>query len=123
MASKKQAQQKSEMVQTLTSLDYEQCVEALGQFSKAHPAAAKQKEFLGISVGFEANQPLIKITVTQLGAERFEREMGLPQEFEAAFPGARALMRVAIHAAPILTSAAPKSAASKKTAPVFPTKG
>jgi hypothetical protein len=121
MATKK-PQNKNETIQTLTGLEYEQCVDALDQFGKAYPDAAKQKEFLGISVGFEGGQPQIKITVTQLGAERFEREMALPSEFEATFPGARALLKITIYAAPILTSAAPKSAASKKTAPVFPVK-
>jgi hypothetical protein len=124
MAAKKTASAKADMpVETLTKLEYDQYVEVLAQFDRAYPAVGKQKEFLGISLTIEAGLMAIKITVTQLGEARFTEAMDLPKDFEATCPGARAPLKVWIKSAPILTSAAPKSAAGKKTAPVFPVKG
>lgn len=121
---KKQAPKKDskESVETLSKLEYEQYVSALEQFDQAYPEVGKQKEFLGIALAVEPGAMSVKITVTQLGEARFTEAMALPKEFEAAFPGAKAIFKIAIKPAPILTSATPKSAAGKKTAPVFPVK-
>lgn len=124
MAAKKTPSKKDakEAVETLTKLEYEQYVSALGQFDSAYPDVGKQKEFLGIALAIEPAGMSVKITVTQLGEGRFTEAMALPKEFEATFPGARAVFKITIKPAPILTSATPKSAAGKKTAPVFPVK-
>lgn len=126
MAGKKASEQK---VEILTRLDYEQCVEALRQFENNHPTMRQRKEFLGISVAMEAGVMAIKLTVTQLGEANFLEAMNLPKDFDAVYPTAeslspvaRASLKVLVKGAPILTSAAPKSAAGKKTAPVFPTR-
>lgn len=126
MAAKKASAQK---VEVLTRLDYEQCVEALRQFENSHPSMRRRKEFLGISVSMEAGAMAIKLTVTQLGEPQFLEAMNLPKDFDAVYPSAdspsplaRASLKVLVTGAPILTSAAPKSAAGKKTAPVFPTR-
>lgn len=108
-------------IETITKLEYEQFVDVLRQFEEQHPTMRDRREFLGISVTMEAGALALKVTVTQLGEPKFTEEMNLPKEFEAKFPGARAMLKVLIKSAPILTSAAPKSAAGKKTAPVFPT--
>lgn len=127
MAAKKANEQK--VVEILTRLDYEQCVEALRQFENSHPTMRQRKEFLGISVSMEAGVMAIKLTVTQLGEANFLEAMNLPKDFDAVYPNveapspvARASLKVLVKGAPILTSAAPKSAAGKKTAPVFPTR-
>lgn len=96
--------------------------EVIRQFDEAFVGMRSRKEFLGMSVASEAGQMAIKITVTQLGELKFTEEMNLPKEFEAKFTGARAMLKVSVKSAPIVTSAAPKSAAGKKTAPVFPVK-
>ena len=108
-------------IETLTKLEYGQFTEVLRQFEEVYPTMCERKEFLGISVSIDAGLLALKITVTQLGEVKFTEEMNLPKEFEATFPGAKAVLKVTIKSAPILTSAAPKSAAGKKTAPVFPT--
>ena len=118
MAAKKNSTIK---VEVLTRLDYDQCVESLRQFETAYPKMRSRREFLGLAVSMEAGEMAIKLTVTQLGEQQFVEAMALPQEFEAEFAAGRATLKVLIKGAPILTSAAPKSAAGKKTAPVFPT--
>ena len=110
-------------IETLTKLEYEQFTEVLSQFEKVYPEMRERKEFLGISVSIDAGVLALKITVTQLGESKFTEEMNLPKEFEATFPSARALLKITIKSAPILTSAAPKSVAGKKTAPIFPVTG
>lgn len=109
-------------IETLTRLEYDHYIDVLRQFEECHPTLRARKEFLGMSVATEAGQMMVKVTVMQTGEAKFTEEMNLPKEFEARFPGARALLKVSIKSAPILTSAAPKSSAGKKTAPVFPVK-
>jgi hypothetical protein len=120
MAAKKLSPQKIEI---LSRLDMEQLVECLRQFDEQYPAVRVRKEFLGIAVAIEPTGLLLRINVTQLGEVKFTEEAGLPMEFEANFEAinAKAILKVMIKSTPILTSAAPKSAAGKKTAPVFPT--
>lgn len=121
MAAKKISPQKLEI---LSRLDLDQFVDSIRQFDDGFPHLRARKEFLGIAVATEAAGLVLRINVTQLGEAKFTEEMGLPKEFEAVFEkaGAKAVLRVVIKSTPILTSAAPKSAAGKKTAPVFPTR-
>lgn len=107
-------------IEVLQRLEYEQIVSALRQFEDCHPTMRARKEFLGISISMEGGLMLIKITVTQLGEAAFVADMNFPKEFDANFENAKATLKVSVKSAPILTSAAPKSAAGKKTAPVFP---
>lgn len=109
-------------LEVLTRLEYEQIVEVLRQFEEQFPTMRQRKEFLGISVAMESGLMAIKVTVTQLGEATFVESMNLPKDFDAAFSSAKASLKVLIKSAPILTSAAPKSSAGKKTAPVFPTR-
>lgn len=121
MAAKKFPPQKTEL---LSRLDMDQFVDSIRQFDDCYPHLRARREFLGIAVATEPTGLVLRISVTQLGEAKFTEEMNLPKEFEAVFEKqcSRAVLRVAIKGTPILTSAAPKSAAGKKTAPVFPTR-
>lgn len=121
MAAKKINPQKFEV---LSRLDMDQFLDSIKQFDDVFPHLRARKEFLGIAVASEPTGLVLRITVTQLGEAKFTEEMDLPKEFEAVFEkaSAKAMLRVVIKSTPILTSAAPKSAAGKKTAPVFPTR-
>lgn len=104
---------------SLTQLNYDQCVDILRQFDEKYPQAKKAPEFLGLSVGVEQGAAVVKVTVKQLGEANFVKNAKLPKEMEIKLGTKKSQARILIKAAPVLTSAAPKSS-QKKSAPVFP---
>lgn len=103
----------------LKNLDYEQCLDAMGQFDKEFPQVRGSLFFLGLSLAQEEAGPLLKITIGQNGRADFDKKVKLPKQFEAKFGNSKAIVRIAVLTAPILTSVSLRST-GKKTPPTPP---
>lgn len=99
-------------------LEYEQCLEALQQFEEAFPEVRARSDYLGITIANMESGSVLKLTVTQAGEAAFVKATKLPKEFEVRLGARKALLKIVIAAAPILTSVAPKSGHRRPASPV-----
>jgi hypothetical protein len=99
-------------------LEYEQCLEALKQFEEKFPEVRARSDYLGITIANVESGSVLKLTVTQAGEAAFVKATKLPKEFEVKLGARKALLKIVIGAAPILTSVAPKSGHRRPASPV-----
>lgn len=103
---------------TLKTLDYEQCLDAMEQFRKEFPQVVSDAAFLGVSLAQEEGGALLKVTIGQTGRAEFDKEVKMPKSFEARFGEQKAILKIAVITAPILTSVSLRS--NGKKAPPTP---
>lgn len=99
-------------------LEYEHCLEALKQFEEKFPEVQARRDYLGISIVNIDSGSVLKLTVTQAGEAAFLKATKLPKEFEVKLGARKALLKIVIYPAPILTSVAPKSGNRRPASPV-----
>lgn len=99
-------------------LEYEQCLEALQQFEEKFPEVKARKDYLGITIANIESGSVLKLTVTQSGEAAFLKATKLPKDFEVKLGAKKALLKIIVAAAPILTSVAPKSGHRRPASPV-----
>lgn len=91
----------------------------MDQFKKEFPAVIGAAFFLGVSLAQEDGGPLLKVTIGQNGRADFDKKVKLPKSFEAQIGEHRAILRIAVLTAPILTSVSLRSN-GKKAPPTLP---
>ena len=87
---------------------YENLMSALDQFKAAHSDLPEQRGFLGWTIT-GGEHPHIKISVSELGAAAFSKNVKVPKDAEAVVAGGKAKLKVLVEIVPLLPSVAPKA--------------